>query len=483
MDDSREQGGSVKQPNDQSRASGTPPPHRGEHEPVTVGSIPAQNRALDAARDAGQIAAGAALLKTTGPLAEMMSAEQKGILDEARRILIAKKGRGVVFEAATVVQLQDASERYGFRLTARLAAEVNNPRADVLVSYEGANVELQLKVGEQRYIRAAIHAQKEGTLLFVPKGAAEGSAVSALDLDGVVLEAPTKEQLLSQTRRTLDRLSAEEPVVTFADAAKRALTGCVVDGVVVAVVDLCSQVLEKPERPIDWRRTGRVVLKASATSAVTSLLATANTATALKATGRAVELASVVRGTRMAAAIVPHAIDVCFDIASVSSGEMTYAQFARSAAGHAGAAAVEYLAFPYITRLAARLGPLGGILALVAGGLLASFVGRKVGEFLYDAAVDFLSESAIQMRSQAPEARLSDVVTKFQREAEEEAKRRVKQAENHQCEEPRCARPHHARGMCKKHYMNWWRRQRRVDWRLYSWALRSTGHTAAPVIL
>lgn len=440
---------------------------------VESGSASLQTHALDAVRETGSVCAGANLLQATGPLAELTAADARGILDDARWALITKKGRGVVFEAATVVQLQDAGERYGINLTARLATTTNNPCADVVITHSGVDIELQLKCGTDKYIRAALRKQVDGVTMLVPADAAQAAAVGSLEFDGVELEAPTRDQLFAQTEQSLDRLSAGEPVVTFADAAKRAMRDSLLDAVVVAVLDLAAQALEKPEEPIDWKRTGMAVLRVTATTVVTSLLATANTATAMKAAGRAIELASVARGTRAAAALVPHALDMCIDLARVSSGEMNRAQFIRSTSGHAGAATAEYLAFPLIARLAARLGPIGGAIAMVAGGMLVAFLGRKAGEFLHDVAVDFLAE--LPAGQQTVEGRVVKAVEQLQRDTEHEAARRAKKAEKRQCEEPRCSERHHARGMCKRHYNRWWRRQRRFNWRAYSGLFPASG--------
>lgn len=438
-----------------------------EDQPAHNGtSTSVQSRALSAVRETGRVVAGAKLLEATGPLAELAAADARGVLDDARRVLITKKGRGVIFEASTVVQLQEAGERYGISLTARLATTTNNPRADVFVRHSGADIELQLKCGTDKYIRAALRQQVDGVTVLVPADAAQAAAAGSLEFDGIELEIPTRDQLFAQTEQSLDRLSAGEPVVTFADAAKRALRDSLLDAVVVAVLDLAAQALEKPETPIDWRRTGMAVFKVTATTVVTSLLATANTVTAMKAAGRAIDLASVARGTRVAASLVPHALDVCIDLAKVSSGKMNRAQFVRSASGHAGAAAAEYLAFPLVARLAVRLGPIGGAIVMVAGGMLVAFLGRKTGEFLHDMAADLLAD--LPAGQQTVEGRVVEVVERLQQEGASEAERRAKKAEKRQCEEPRCSRPHHARGMCGKHYGRWWRRQRRFNWRAYS---------------
>lgn len=444
-----------------------------------VGTVSTQNAALNAVRHTGSLVAGANLLEATGPLAELTAAETRGVLDAARRELITKKGRGVVFEAATVVQLQEAGERYGFKLSAQLSSAANNPRADVLVTHAGSDIELQLKCGDDKYIRAALRKQADDIVMLVPSDAAQGQAVGVLDFDGVEIEAPTRDQLYAQTEKSLDRLSAGEPVVSFAEVAKRALKDSLVAAVIVAVIDLTSQVLEKPEQPIDWKRTGKAVLKVTATTVATSLLATANTAMALKAAGRAIEVASIARGARAAAALVPHAIDVAIDFSRLSSGEMNRAQFVRKASGHAGAATAEYLAFPVLARIAARLGPIGSVIAMIAGGLFVSFVGRKAGEFIHDMAVDLLS--APPAGQQLVEGQVSAAVERLQRETEHEIARRVKKAEKRLCEEPRCSKPHHARGMCKRHYGRWWRRQRRFNWRAYSVALPLRGRPTLAV--
>ncbi len=109
----------------------SPAEDKDELSPFSVGTVPPQNRALAAVRDSTVALGGEMLLDTTGPLAELKSAERRGILDEARRILIAKKGRGVVFEAHTLAQLQEASERFDLKLTAQLAKSSNSPRADL----------------------------------------------------------------------------------------------------------------------------------------------------------------------------------------------------------------------------------------------------------------------------------------------------------------------------------------------------------------
>ncbi len=152
-----------------------------------------QGRALDAVRETGAVIAGANLLQATGPFAELTAADTRGILDDARKALITKKGRGVVFEAATVVQVQDAGERYGINLTARLATATNNPRADVFVTHSGADIELQLKCGTDKYIRAALRKQVDGVTVLVPADAVQAAAVGSLEFDGVELEAPTRD--------------------------------------------------------------------------------------------------------------------------------------------------------------------------------------------------------------------------------------------------------------------------------------------------
>lgn len=451
-----------------------------DHEPIRSGTASVQGRALDAMRETGATIAGANLLQSTGPLSELAAADMRGLLDDARKVLITKKGRGVVFEAATVVQFQEAAERYGLNLTAKLSASTNNPRADVLVTHAGAKIELQLKCGTDKYIRAALRKQVDGVTVLVPADAAQAAAVGSLEFDGVELGAPTRDQLFAQTEKSLDRLSAGEPIVTFGDAAKRALRDSLLDAIVVAVLDLAMQALENPEKPIDWKRTGIAVLRVTATTVVTSLLATANTATAMKAAGRAIELASVARGTRTAATLVPHALDVCIDIAKFSSGEMNRSQLVRSTSGHAGAAAAEYLAFPLIARLAARLGPIGGAIVMVAGGMLVAFLGRKAGEFLHDVAADLFAEP--RAGQQIVESQVVKVVEQLQDKTELETARRAKKAERRLCEEPRCSRSHHARGMCGRHYGRWWRRQRRFNWRAYSGLLNMSTATIVPNI-
>lgn len=440
-----------------------------QREAIQPGTAATQSRALEAVREAGSALAGANLLEATGPLAELTAAEARGVLDEARRVLIAKKGRGVVFEAMTVVNAQVASERYSLNLTAKLASTMNSPRADVLIVHAGLDIELQLKVGTDKYIRSALRRQADGVTLLVPVDATQGAAVGSLEFDGIEIEAPTTDQLQARTEGLLDRLSTGEPIVTFADAAKRALKDSLIDALVIAVLDLASQMLEKPDEPVDWKRTGKAVLRATATTVTASLLATANTATAMRATGRAIEVVSIARGTRAAAVLVPHAIDVCVDMARASSGEISSAQFARRASGHVGAAAAEYLMFPILARIAARLGPIGGAIAMVAGGLFFALVGRKAGEFLHDVAVTYFAE--LPASQQVVEGKVVRIVEGIEEDAKRETVRRAQKAAKSQCEEPRCSRPHHARGMCKRHYNRWYRRQKRINWRIYSCAL------------
>src|SRR5258708_6033377 len=171
-------------------------PHESDEDVPTSSPLPAatiavQSRALDAVRDVASTLGAEQLLKKTGPLAELNAAVRRRVLDEVRQLLIAKKGAGVVFEAKTVVHLQDAAERFQLDLRASLAARVNDPRVDVLAWWAEEQIELQLKVGSDKYISAAIRSRADGTIIFVPSDAVPQGipgVTAALDFDGVVVE-------------------------------------------------------------------------------------------------------------------------------------------------------------------------------------------------------------------------------------------------------------------------------------------------------
>lgn len=451
-----------------------PPDDEEAEEPVPFGTVASQSRALEAGRGAVAAMGGATLLASTGPLAELRSAERRGILDEARRLLIAKKGRGVQFEANTLAHLQETAVRFDLQLRASLPATSNNPGVDLFIEFQQEEVLVQLKAGSDRYLRAAIKARADGIVLVVPRDAAAQpwatGATGTLTFEDVVVETPTRDELLRHAEKNLDRLSRGEPVVSDADISRRAFCDGLIDGIVAVAIDLCLQKLLKPDQPVDWRRSTKCLVRTAATSAACSFLAATNARAALSVTSRSIDATATFRSARVAGSVVPHAVDVGFDALRRWRGELSDEQFMRSTSGHAGAAAVEYLAFPYLARLAARLGPLG-VVVLLVGGAIASKVGNAVGQKVFDLFSSLPPLPAVPS-SNTGETVGAGLVRAFEwylGAVEKEADRRAKLGEKRLCEEPRCGRKHHARGWCARHYQRWYRRQRRLDTRLYSW--------------
>lgn len=208
--------------------------------PVAASTAPF--RALDASRDVAVAAATDHLVCSTGPLSELTAADLRGVLDDTRRRLIAKKAAGVVFEGTAVIRLQDARERYGLTLVAKLAGESNAERADILLETINGQVELQLKTGTNKYIRAAVRAREQGVVLLVPRDANVAPddtwVKSAVEVDGVIVETPTRSELQSQSEIALDRLSRGEPSLSLTDLAKTSLANSLVDGLSAVLFDV-----------------------------------------------------------------------------------------------------------------------------------------------------------------------------------------------------------------------------------------------------
>jgi hypothetical protein len=165
----------------------------------------------------------------------------------------------------------------------------------------------------------------------------------------------------------------------------------------------------------------------------------------------------------VAACVVPHAIDVVFDYASMNAGKISTEAFGRRVAGHAGAAAAQMLAFKYLARLAASFGPLGQTVVMIGGGYLVSKMGERFGGLVFDVISAVLPHFADLPSSRQPQ-RLTAVGSLLRRQRLEE-NRRIRRAKKGICEEPSCGREHHARGMCARHYQRWWRKARRSGWR------------------
>ncbi len=431
-----------------------------------------QRRALSVSKDAITAVSAAALLQSTGPTAELSAAFQRGVLDEARRTLIAKKGSGVVFEAGTVVAAQELNERCALNLTASLSSMPNDPRTDVLITMRGDCIDLQLKTGSDNYIRAQLRRrQPDGVVYLIPKDAHHltGDGVkTSLEFDGIELDMPTRDELLEQTRHSLDRLESGAPVLESKDVAAMALRGALIDGIVVGVVDLSLQALQQPTQPIDWRRAGLAVVRGSAVSAISSFLAGSHAVSAGIFLARQLDATHVLRRARVAGCIIPHAVDAAIDALAASKGTISTEQLLSRVAGHTGAAVAELVAFKYIARLAARCGPLG-IIVVMIGGAIAATAGRKLGETAYailfgaptQAMQRAVPERPVQSGPSIWDAILS-VAGTLRTELEVEADRRKTLASEHRCEERNCEGKHHARGMCGKHYKRWWRGRRRL---------------------
>lgn len=352
-----------------------------ERPTLPLGSTVAQHRALDVTAHVASTRGAGVLLESTGPLAELRSAEQRKILDDARRLMIARKGTGVVFEARTVVGLQHIAERHQLDLSATLSTDSNDARVDVTAWFVGQEIELQLKTGSDRYIRASLKRTADDVLVLVPGDVTvrhpNRSVTTALTFEDAVFDAPTRDELLASSRRTLERLEHRDAAVNSRDVLRVSLQAAVVDGLVAAALSLSMQVLTSPEKPIDWRATARDVVRSAAVSATSCYLAGTNAIAASLADGRAVDATRALRSARIAGCLVPHAIDAAFDVARTLDGNLNASELARRSAGHAGAALAELVAFKYVARLAARFGPLG-IVVMMLGGSLVTSIGRRL---------------------------------------------------------------------------------------------------------
>lgn len=455
-----------------------------------------QHRALNAAEAAITDQSIGHLLQTTGPLAELRSAEKRGLLTDARLAMISGKGAGVTFEALTLSKAQHAGERFGIvGMRAALSTRSNDPSVDVWVSWtadgEALLLKLQLKTGSERYLRAAIRDREDGVLLFVPldaplDGVGQGVS-SSIEIDGIAIAAPTRDDLKARTRRKLDRLTGRSsPVTDWKAIGREAFQNAVVDGLAAGIADVCFQCLTAPEKPIDWRQASRSLVKTGATGALSSLLAATTSCSAVRLGKHSIDASAAYRAARVGACVVPHAIDVAFDALDMKAGLLAPKDFGKNAAGHVGAMAAELFFFKYVARLARVFGPIGQAVVMIGGGMLVSRLGQAAGEALYSllsGLLDGNDTAAAATADEAPAAAPSfgdflesllanPVVKGLAHRAELEEKRRDRRMASGVCQEPRCGRRHHARGMCSRHYMRWWRMMRRRGLKLDS---RRTG--------
>lgn len=88
-------------------------------QPVSLAAVTTtvvlQSRALSATAGVAEHIGAAALLASTGPLAELKALQRRLVTTEVRQNLVAqvaKKGKGVVFEATMVARTQEHAERY-----------------------------------------------------------------------------------------------------------------------------------------------------------------------------------------------------------------------------------------------------------------------------------------------------------------------------------------------------------------------------------
>jgi hypothetical protein len=246
--------------------------------PAVVSTLGLQHRALNAAEVVVTDHAVGHLLGTTGPLAELRSAEKRGLLTDARLAMISGKGAGVTFEALALTKAQHASERFGIvGMKAALSPKSNDPSVDVLMSWtddgNAVLLKLQLKTGSDKYLKAAIKGREDGVFLFVPldapgDGVSPGVA-SSIDIDGIAISAPTRDEIKARTRRTLDRLTGRSsPVADWKAIGRQAFRDAVVDGLVAGIADVCLQCLTEPDKPVDWRQASRVLVRTGATGAL-----------------------------------------------------------------------------------------------------------------------------------------------------------------------------------------------------------------------
>jgi hypothetical protein len=432
-----------------------------------VVAIPPSFRALDAARSALTGAAVDALLSTTGPLAEWNAAKANSILDEAMRSLIARKGSGVVFEGLTLASLQDASVRRGVELTARLSGTTNAPRADITVLARDGGIDLQLKTGADRYIRSAIRNREEGVRLLVPRDVTANEwaqdAWSFVEVDGVVVDTPTRGEILAHSERALDRLSNGESSFSMMDVADAATTNSLVDGLTAVVIDLCLQSLSTPNVTIDWNRAGRVLAKATATSATATFISGVMTRSMLAQAGRSIDGTANMRAAQVAWWALPKALNVISDLAKKSDGVISDDEFKRRLSRELGAATAELLAFRHLARLASQFGPFGSALVMLVGNWAVSWIGASLGELVYEfSSTSSAGLPAPETAQDSPQrlVGLEGAARLLLEKMSYEQTRRIARAKARQCEQPGCRRRHHARGMCGRHYMRWWRQTR-----------------------
>lgn len=452
--------------------------------PSSAATLAAQHRALDAVHAATTERAVEHLLSTTGPFAELTSAEKRGLLTEAKFAFIAAKGAGVTFEAMAVGSTQHAAERFGIGVRAALSTKSNDKSVDVVLAWTtepSSTLKLQLKTGSNRYITAAIHAREDGVLLLVPLDAPgvdpSAGIINSLDVDGIQIDAPSRDELGARSKQALERLQARSAPIDLKTLARQSFSDAAVDGIVAAVLDLSIQLLDAPDRQIDWKRACRTLVKTGATSAISTFLAGTSSCSAVKLGKHSIDASGAYRGARVAACVVPHAIDVAFDWVDMNAGLLDARDFGKRTAGHAGAAMAELLFFKYVARFARIFGPLGQAVVMIGGGLLVSRIGQAVGETVFSFLSWLFGDGTDQPQAieAVPEAAapslLEQILTQpaivaLAKRATTEERRRTKRADKGLCQEPRCGREHHARGMCPTHYSRWWRMMRRNGWRI-----------------
>jgi hypothetical protein len=457
---------------------------------AVVSTFGPQHRALNAAEAVVSDHAVGHLLETTGPLEELKNAEKRGLLTEARLAMISGKGAGVTFEALTLTKAQHAGERFGIvGLKAALSSKANDPSVDVMMSWtddgKALLLKVQLKTGSDSYLKAAISGREDGVLLFVPidaptDGLTAGVA-SSIDIGGVAITAPTRDELKARSRRNLERLTGRSsPVVDWKTIGRQAFRDALVDGLVAGVADVCLQCLTEPEKPVDWRQASRALVKTGATGAISSLLAATTSCSAVRLGKHSIDASAAYRAARVGACVVPHAIDVAFDALDMKSGLLKPQEFAKRTSGHTGAMVAELLFFKYVARLARFFGPLGQAVVMIGGGMLVSKLGQAAGEAIYSlvsglfegeppaatASPDDAAESAPSLADFLASLLATPEVASLAHRADREEKRRDHRMAKGACQEPRCGRQHHARGMCSRHYMRWWRLMRRRGWRI-----------------
>ncbi len=381
------------------------------------------------------------------------------------RNLIARQGSGVVFEGMTLASVQDAGVRYGVALTARLAGTTNAPRADIIVQATGEAIELQLKTGRDPYIRSAIRNREDGVRLLVPRDVTcnewAQDAWSFVEVDGVAVDTQTRGEILAYSERALDRLSVGESSFSMADVADAAFANSITDGLTAVVIDLSLQRLCTPNATIDWKRAGRVLAKASATSATATFMSGVMTRSMLAQSGRSIDGTASMRAARVAWWALPKAFNVISDLSKKSDGIISDDEFKRRLSREIGAATAELIAFRYLARFASQFGPLGSALVMLVGNWAVSWVGASLGEFVYE--LSSTPTPVLPATGAQPEPRRLEsesVALLLLEEMSSEQIRRAARADARRCEEPGCRRRHHARGMCGRHYMRWWRRNR-----------------------